>query len=152
MSTRYFALVIGIVFLVIGIAGFVPQFVHSPPINAPDVTVHQNHGYLFGLFPVNAIHNSVHILFGVWGLMAYRSMGGSIFFARAMAVIYGLLAILGLFPATYTTFGLIPIHGNDVWLHAVLALAGALFGWGIHRTATDTDTHYQAPPGTPHHA
>jgi hypothetical protein len=48
---------------------------------------------------------------------------------RAVAVIYGLLTVLGLLPATNTTFGLIPIYGNDVWLHAVLALVAAYFGW-----------------------
>ena len=34
MRTRYFALVFGIVFLLVGIAGFVPAFVSPPPARA----------------------------------------------------------------------------------------------------------------------
>jgi hypothetical protein len=29
----------------------------------------------------------------------------------------------------YTTFGLIPLYGHDIWLHAVLAAVGAYFGF-----------------------
>jgi hypothetical protein len=49
-----------------------------------------------------------------------------------VAIGYGLLTILGLIPQTNTFFGLIPLHGNDVWLHAVLALVGAYLGF-MHR-------------------
>jgi hypothetical protein len=44
-------------------------------------------------------------------------------------VAYLLLAVLGLVPATNTTFGLIPIYGSDVALHAVIGLAAAYFGF-----------------------
>ena len=50
-------------------------------------------------------------------------------YARALAVFYGLLAVLGLIPAMNTLFGLVPIHGHDVWLHAGTALVAAYFGW-----------------------
>jgi hypothetical protein len=40
--------------------------------------------------------------------------------------------VLGLIPATSTTFGLVPIYGNDVWLHAGLAVVAAYFGF-IHK-------------------
>ena len=92
----------------------------------------QNYGDLLGLFPVNLLHNVVHILFGLWGLLAYRSLGGSVTYFRSVAIIYAILTLLGLIPSFDTTFGLIPIYGNDVWLHAVLALFGAYFGW-VHR-------------------
>ncbi len=38
---------------------------------------------------------------------------------------------------TRTTFGLVPIYGHDVWLHAVLALIAAYFGWVNRDTAGD---------------
>ncbi len=137
MNTRTFALLFGIVFLAVGVLGFVPGMVH-PPMGDHDVTMTQNYGDLLGLFPVNLLHNVVHIIFGLWGLAASRSLGGSIGYARAVAVIYALLTVLGLLDATNTTFGLIPIYGNDVWLHAVLALVAAYFGW-VHRNAARTD-------------
>lgn len=137
MNARTFALLFGIVFLAVGVLGFVPGMVH-PPAGSHDVTMTQNYGDLLGLFPVNLLHNVVHIIFGLWGLAASRSGGGAVSYARSVAVIYVLLTVLGLLDATNTTFGLIPIYGNDVWLHLVLALVAAYFGW-VNRGAGRTD-------------
>lgn len=84
-------------------------------------------GLLLGVFPVNLLHNVVHILFGVWGIMAARSFAGAKTYAQIGGVIYLLLAVLGFFMPSL--FGLVPIGGNDIWLHAVLGLvlAGAGF-------------------------
>ncbi len=140
MVTRYFALVLGIIFLLVGVMGFIPALVtHPAGMEMHNVTVHANHGYLLGIFPVNLLHNLVHILFGIWGLAAYAGgFDASRVYARSVAVIYALLAIMGLIPQgnLNTTFGLIPIHGNDVWLHAVIAVAAAYFGWAVAREPT----------------
>jgi hypothetical protein len=85
---------------------------------------------LLGLFPVNTVHNIVHILLGLWGLLAGGTATSAIGYFKALTVIYALLAVLGLIPATQDLFGLAPIHGNDVWLHGILALAAAYFGFG----------------------
>ena len=132
---RTFALLFGIVFLAVGALGF---FMLDPagPVH-DDLTMHQYEGMLLGLFPVNLLHNIVHLLFGLWGVMAYRSAGGSVGYFRAVAVIYALLTVLGLLPQTQTLFGLVPLHGNDVILHAVLALVAAYFGF-VHRDTTVT--------------
>jgi hypothetical protein len=132
MSTRSFAMIFGIVFLLVGIAGFVPSLVQPAP--GGDMNM-GGMGMLFGMFAVNMMHNIVHIVFGLWGLAASRSAGGAVMYARAVAVIYGLVAIMGLIPATQDTFGLMPIYGKDVWLHAALALVGAYFGW-VNRSPT----------------
>src|SRR3954447_8363683 len=132
MNVRTFALIYGVVFLLVGILGFVPG------VNQMDHTAHglrvtdPGHGYLLGLFHVNVLHNAVHLLFGVLGIAAAR-VGRARDYCRFVAVAYGLLAILGLIPAMKLqyTFGLIPIEGNDVWLHALIAIAAAVFGWGM---------------------
>ena len=129
MNVRNFALIIGIAFLGVGALGFVPALVTPPPADAPAVGIHAFHGYLLGLFPVNLMHNLVHLAIGAWGLAAARSMGGALAFAKTLAVLYGALAVLGLIPALNTLFGLAPIHGHDVWLHAATALLAAYFGW-----------------------
>jgi hypothetical protein len=129
MNTRTFALLFGLVFLAVGLLGFVPGMTHVPPMDPHDMKMTQGYGDLLGLFPVNMLHNLVHIVFGLWGLLAYRSLGGAKTYFKAVAVIYALLTILGLIPSLNTTMGLIPIYGNDVWLHAVLALVAAYFGW-----------------------
>jgi len=128
MRTRTFALILGIAFLAVGILGFVPQLV-TAPVDQTALMVEMSHGYLLGLFPVNAVHNLVHLAFGVWGVVVWRDFSASRVYARSVAVIYAVLAVLGLIPATSTLFGLAPIHGYDVGLHAVLAIASAYFGF-----------------------
>ena len=130
MSVRYFALILGIAFLLVGVLAFVPGMVQTPPADAHELHVTgPGHGYLLGLFHVNVLHNLVHLLFGLWGVLAYRSVSGSITYARIVAISYGVLAIMGLIPVLNTLFGLVPIHGADVLLHAVIAAAAAYFGF-----------------------
>src|SRR5687768_14325406 len=114
MNTRRFALVLGIIYLVVGVMGFIPAFVTSPHASDPNLNVAHNHGRLLGIFPVNTLHNIVHILVGIWGLASFRKFTTARGFARGLAIFYGLLAVMGLFPNLNTTFGLIPIHGHDV--------------------------------------
>ena len=84
-----------------------------------------------GLFPVNVLHNIVHLLSGVWGSAASRSIDGSRVYARGVATIHAVLTVMGLISAgnLYATFGLIPLYGNDIWLHALLAIVAACFGF-----------------------
>jgi hypothetical protein len=105
------------------------------------------HGNLLGLFHVNVLHNLVHILFGIWGLVAGASVANSRIYFRGVGVIYALLAVLGLISALniWNTFGLIPIHGNDVWLHAILALAGLYLGFAAKSTDVTDATTPTAP-------
>jgi hypothetical protein len=132
MSTRSFARIYGIIFLLVGVAGFVPGL--TVPHSHPDVTLTTGLGLELGLFPVNVLHNLAHLAFGAWGLLAARSLGGAKGYFKAVAVVYALLAVMGLIPAgnLHTTFGLVPLYGNDVWLHILLAAPAAYFGF-VHR-------------------
>ncbi|MGE5540324.1 MAG: DUF4383 domain-containing protein [Gemmatimonas sp.] len=132
-NTRAFALVFGIIFLLMGIAGFIPGLL-SPP-DQP-IAVNAMHGRLLGLFPVNAVHDLAHLVFGVWGIVAYRTLSGSLLYARVVAIAYGVLVIMGLIPGLNVVFGLMPIHGNDVWLHLILAAVAAYFGFFAHERLT----------------
>ena len=126
MTTRTFALVLGVGFLVAGLAGFFP----TPATPPPDLTQTHGFGHALGILPVNTLHNVVHLLFAVLGIAAAR---GAIMSAKAycqvVAVAYGLLVVMGLIPATSTTFGLIPIYGADVWLHVIIAVPAGYFGF-----------------------
>jgi hypothetical protein len=142
MSTRTFALVFGIVFLIVGAGGFIPGLTlmdHSGHPADADVTVRSFFGYELGLFPVNLLHNIVHLAFGVWGLLAYKSLAASKGYAKGVAVIYAVLTVMGFIPGLNTTFGLIPLYGNDIWLHALLAGVAAYFGF-VHKDRVDTTT------------
>jgi len=129
IQTRNFALIYGILFLAAGTAGFVPGTVHPMPPGSPPMAVDQGYGMILGILPVNVLHNAVHLLFGVMGLLAFAGWMAPRLYAQVVAVAYGALVLLGLFPTTFTTFGLIPIFGNDVWLHLILAIPAAYFGF-----------------------
>jgi hypothetical protein len=132
MSIRTFARIFGIVFLLIGISGFIPGV--TTPHTHPDVTMEAGLGLAMGLFPVNLLHNLVHIAFGIWGLAGSRSVGGARGYFKGTAIIYAMFVVMGLIEAAriWTTFGLVPLYGNDVWLHALLAAGAAYFGF-VHR-------------------
>ncbi|MEX2540238.1 MAG: DUF4383 domain-containing protein [Trueperaceae bacterium] len=151
MATRYFALIAGIVYVLAGLLGFLPGAVHDPVTGDPDVGVVGGWGYLIGLFPVNFLHNLVHLALGAWGLMAYRDFMAARGYARGLTIIYGVLAVMGVIPGLRTVFGLVPIFGNDIWLHAVTAVVAAYFGWGraeevpVSTTATSPETPTDQP-------
>ncbi len=113
------AMVFGIVFLLVGILGLVSPGGMSMGVGSP--------GMVLGLFPVNLLHNVVHILFGIWGLLAARTFAGAKMYAQVGGVIYIVLAICGL--VAPNTFGLLPNGGNDVWLHALLGIVLAGVGF-----------------------
>lgn len=132
MNTRTFALIFGLGFLAIGISGFIPGLTSPPHAGHPDLVVDQNYGQALGLFPVNLLHNIVHIAFGLWGLLAYKSLSAAKGYAKSVAIAYAVLMLAGFIPGLNTMFGLVPLFGNDIWLHALLAIVAAYFGF-VHR-------------------
>lgn len=120
------AQIFGVVFLIIGIAGFF-------------FSVTMEEAMLLGMFPVNVAHNVVHLLFGIWGLAAARSFAGARSYAQIAGVIYLVLAVLGF--VAPTGFGIVPIGGNDIWLHAVIGIVLAYFGFTAR-----TDTQATVTP------
>lgn len=138
MSVRYFALVFGIIYVLAGISGFIPGLL-APPATPGELTVESFHGRVFGIFEVNVLHSLVHILFGIWGIVAWRRFDSARAFARTFAIVFGVLTIMGLIPGLNTVFGLVPIRGHDVWLHAASAILAAYFGWAqISERRSDT--------------
>jgi hypothetical protein len=127
MSTvQRVAQIFGVVFVLVALLGFVT------PGGTGMEADHETAPRLLGLFPINLLHNLVHLAFGVWGLLASRTWTAAKTYAQVGGVAYLALAVLGFI--TPDTFGLIPIGGHDIWLHAVLGLALAYFGF----TARDT--------------
>lgn len=134
MSKRTFALLLGVIFIVIGIAGFIPPFVQFPMVRPDDpIVVEGMHGRLFALFPVNWLHNVVHLAFGVWGVAAWKGWaGGVLIYLKSVAIIYAVLAVMGFIPGLRTLFGLVPLYGHDIWLHGLIAIAAGYYGW-VHK-------------------
>jgi len=129
MTPGTLAMIFGIGFLALGLIGFTAA---PPPPDAPPLIVEEGHGLMLGMFPVNILHNVVHLFFGALGLMAaWGVMLSARGYFQFVAIMYGLLTVLGVIPATQTAFGLVPIHGNDVWLHAIVAVAAGIIGFAM---------------------
>jgi hypothetical protein len=129
MTTTAFALVFGIAFTLAGIIGMFPAALTPPPPQDPVLALNVLHGYLLGLFPVNVLNSALHIAFGITGLAAATTEQRSRLYARGLAVLCGGFGIMGMLPTLNTTFGLMPLHGNDVWLNLGAATIAAYFGW-----------------------
>ncbi len=112
--------VFGVIFIVVALLGFITPGGMAMAM-APDT------GLLLGVFPVNLLHNIVHLLFGAWGLAASRSWSGSKSYFTIAGAIYAVLTVVGFLSPS--GFGLVPLGGNDIWLHAVLAIA--MLGIGL---------------------
>jgi hypothetical protein len=136
MHPRRFATFLGGLFIVVGIMGFLPGFtVHHMDDSLHLMVTGPGTGRLLNLFHVNLLHNLVHILFGVLGIVMART-GSAIMYCRIVSVVYLLLAIMGMIPTanTWHTWGLVPIEGHDVWLHLVIALVAGWVGWFVDQT------------------
>jgi hypothetical protein len=130
MTPTRVALIFGLVYFAAGLYGLIPGALGPPPPDAPPLAYTKLHGVVLGLFTVNLLHTLVHLTIGAWGLLAASARPRAVLYLRVLAVFYGVLAVMGLIPALNTTFGYIPIHGHDVWLHAGTAAIAAYFGFG----------------------
>ena len=128
MPTQLFVVLLGIALIVVGFLGFLPAAL-TPPAQAEQLRVSASEGYLFGLFHVNAVNSIVYILVGALGLMMSAMWSTARTYCAIVAVVYGALAILGLIPPFQTLFGLMPLHGHSVWVHALVAVAAACFAF-----------------------
>ena len=129
---QLFALIAGLLCLVLGIASLVPtlvQAVATVPDNVAGYLTVDSYGSLFGLFPVSTGEAVLYLVFGVFGLAAATALDSARLYAGLLAVVFGSFAILGLIPFANTVFGLFSIYGNDVLLHGAIALASIYFGF-----------------------
>ena len=121
-----FAQVFGVVYLLVGIAGFVPPFLtgNVSGVSGPFA------GLLLGLFAVNWFHNLAHIAVGAVGLAVYRSHFASMSYALAIGTAYALLFLLGMLAQPVGALGgILPLNGWDDLLHILSAAVafGAYF-------------------------
>jgi Domain of unknown function (DUF4383) len=131
-NTQKFALIIGIVYVLIGILGSIPALISQPsslPSYVENLGVSSGYGYLLGLFPVNSVLNGIHIATGIIGIIASISLDSSRLFSGQLGIYYTAFSILGLFSFTNIFFGIFPLYGFDVLLHVLTGLSGIYFGF-----------------------
>jgi hypothetical protein len=126
MPARQFAVLIGSVFVIFGVLGFIPGFVvHPVPYPGAPHTIAANAGYgaLFRFFPVNYVRDIVQLAIGLAGWAAATgSMRRALVWCRLVFLYCAAMMLLGILPWTRTLFGLMPIFGWNVWFHFVFML------------------------------
>src|SRR3954451_19083477 len=120
------AMVVGAVFLLVGIAGFIPGITTN--YDQLQFSGHQSGALLLGVFQVSILHNIVHLLFGVAGLAMARTAHGARNYLIGGGVIYAVLWLDGLLIGDSMPANVVPMNMADDWLHLVLAVAMIALG------------------------
>lgn len=133
MAPRWFMLGVALVYGAIGILGFFPALVwpfdEALAWRTGPIWITSDYGLLLGLLPVNVVHNLVYCAIAVLSLGAAFSERSARCFARALAVVVGLMMLGGLIAQTSRLFGLMPLHSYNVPLHLCTTVLAAYFGW-----------------------
>jgi hypothetical protein len=117
----------GIVFLAVGILGFVPGVTTTGADGMP---------MLLGVFMVNTLHSVVHIASGVVFLLASMAGAGPArLWFKIFGLVYAVVAILGFKTPNGMLLGLISNNPAVTWLHVVLAVAMLAIGFGSPKHA-----------------
>ncbi|HWS51614.1 MAG TPA: DUF4383 domain-containing protein [Microbacterium sp.] len=125
------ALVVGIVFLLVGIAGFIPGLTHSTE-HLAGAGAHSE-AHLLGVFQVSVLHNLVHLAYGIAGVaVAARAKASRAYLIWGGAV-YFVVWLYGLFAVGNDQLNFIPVNDADNWLHLVLAIGMVLLGVFVSR-------------------
>jgi hypothetical protein len=120
------ARLVGIVFLLVGIAGFIPG-ITTNLYDGLEFAGNDGNAELLGLFKVSILHNIVHALFGVGILMAATPSGARTYLLGSGAL-YIVLFLMGIIGAG----DWVPTNDADDWLH--LALGAGLIALGVITT------------------
>jgi hypothetical protein len=131
---RTTAVVVSVVFLLVGALGFIPGIT----TNYSDMTFagHHSDAQLLGVFQVSVLHNIVHLLFGIVGLLLARTWSGARAFLIGGGAIYLVLWIYGLAVGQDTSANFVPLNNADDWLHLVLGIGMIGLGLLTGRRAT----------------
>ncbi|MEE2031967.1 DUF4383 domain-containing protein [Rhodococcus chondri] len=133
------ALVVGAVFLLVGILGFIPGI--TTDYDQLSGAGHESGAMLLGIFQVSILHNIVHLLFGVAGIGAARTAAAARMYLIVGGIIYLALWIYGLLIDKDSSANFVPLNSADDWLHFVLGLGMVALGVLLtRRTRTVTGT------------
>ena len=132
---RTAAMVVGAVFLLVGVLGFVPGITTN--YDQMQFAGHESEAMLLGIFQVSILHNIVHLLFGVAGLAMAKSASGARAYLIGGGVIYLVLWIYGLLIGQDSAANFVPLNTADNWLHFVLGVGMIALGVVLGKKAND---------------
>ena len=117
---------VGVVFLLVGVAGFIPGL--TTDTGGMDVLGHESEAELLGLFRVNVLHNVVHLVFGLLGIAAARLPEWSRWYLVGGGATYLVLWLYGLAIDLDEPANFVSLNEADNWLHLGLGLGMVALG------------------------
>jgi hypothetical protein len=121
------SLLAGAAVFVLGVLGV------SPGVTANYGTLafagHGSEAMLLGVFQVSVLHNLIHLLSGVAGVLMSRRPLPARNFLIGAGVTYMVLWSVGQFLALDSPVNILPVNSADNWLHLFLGMA--LIGFGV---------------------
>jgi hypothetical protein len=114
---RALAIIIGILLIFAGVAGFLPDFTTN--------------GLLFGYFLVDNLHNIFHIVTGVLAIMAATNINYTRLFFQVFGIIYSVIAIVGFWRAG--DLYLVHVNFADNVLHTVIGVVALYLGFFVKK-------------------
>src|SRR6188472_4109898 len=100
---------VGIVFLLVGILGFIPGITQDAP---GSFAGENSDGSLLGIFPTSVLHNLAHLAFGI-GILAARKHATALTYLLVSAIAYTGLFLIGILGS----MDWLPADDTDDWLH-----------------------------------
>ena len=122
---QLFAAVVGLTFLLAGVAGFIPGVTS----NYDDLSWlgTESNAELLGLFRVSVLHNIVHLLFAVGLVAAVRASLSTIYLIGGGVGYLG-VAAYGFIVDHDSDANFLPLNDADNWLHVGLSLGMIVLG------------------------
>ena len=124
------ATIVGLTFLAAGVAGFIPGIT----TNAGDIALygHESPAMLLGIFQVSVLHNIIHLVFGVAGLVMAKAAAKM--YLVGGGVIYLVTWLYGVAIGPATSLNFVPLNDADNWLHLGLGAGMAAVGLALGKT------------------
>ena len=132
-SIQTAARLVGLTFLAVGIAGFIPG-VTTNLYEGLEFAGHEGRAELLGIFEVSVLHNLVHVGFGLAGLALASTPERARAFLIGGGIIYLGLWIYGLIIDYSSDANFVPLNDADNWLHFALGAGMLVLGFALART------------------
>ena len=135
-AVRMITLVISVVFLLVGIAGFIPGIT----TNADDLdwAGHHSRAELLGIFQVSVLHNLIHLAYGIVGLLMSTTARRAATYLLVGGIVYAVVWLYGLLIDHNSDANFVPLNSADNWLHLILAIAMVGLGLWARKVSSDS--------------
>ena len=120
------AAAVAAVFVLLGVLGFIPGITtHYGDLSFAG---HHSEAKLLGLFQVSILHNLLHLLFGLVGLVLARRLAGARLFLAGGGAVYLGLWLYGFAIDRETAANFVPVNDADNFLHLFLGFGMLALG------------------------